>query len=68
MCIRDSFHSDRGYQYTNRTFHHKLKKAGMTLLGILLETGWGLWALSYAPLYCIAAVSYTHLDVYKRQR
>lgn len=23
------FHSDRGYQYTNRTFHHKLKKAGM---------------------------------------
>ena len=24
------FHSDRGFQYTNRTFHHKLKKAGMT--------------------------------------
>lgn len=24
------FHSDRGYQYTNRTFHHKLEKAGMT--------------------------------------
>lgn len=23
------FHSDRGYQYTNRTFHHKLLKAGM---------------------------------------
>lgn len=23
------FHSDRGYQYTNRTFHHKLEKAGM---------------------------------------
>jgi transposase InsO family protein len=24
------FHSDRGYQYTNRTFHRKLEKAGMT--------------------------------------
>lgn len=24
------FHSDRGFQYTNRTFHHKLEKAGMT--------------------------------------
>jgi transposase InsO family protein len=23
------FHSDRGYQYTNRAFHHKLEKAGM---------------------------------------
>ena len=23
-------HSDRGYQYTNRTFHHKIEKAGMT--------------------------------------
>ena len=24
------FHSDRGYQYTNRAFHHKIEKAGMT--------------------------------------
>jgi transposase InsO family protein len=24
------FHSDRGYQYTNRTFHHKIDKAAMT--------------------------------------
>ena len=24
------FHSDRGYQYTSRVFHHKLEKAGMT--------------------------------------
>ena len=24
------FHSDRGFQYTNRTFHHKLERAGMT--------------------------------------
>lgn len=24
------FHSDRGYQYTNRTFHRKLEVAGMT--------------------------------------
>ncbi len=23
------FHSDRGYQYTNREFHHKIEKAGM---------------------------------------
>ena len=25
-----TFHSDRGFQYTNRAFHHKLEKAGMT--------------------------------------
>lgn len=24
------FHSDRGFQYTNRIFHHKLEKVGMT--------------------------------------
>ena len=24
------FHSDRGFQYTNRMFHHKLEQAGMT--------------------------------------
>ena len=24
------FHSDRGFQYTSRSFHHKLEKAGMT--------------------------------------
>ena len=24
------FHSDRGFQYTNRTFHYKLEQAGMT--------------------------------------
>ena len=24
------FHSDRGFQYTSRAFHHKLEKAGMT--------------------------------------
>ena len=24
------FHSDRGFQYTNRTFHHKLEQAGVT--------------------------------------
>ena len=24
------FHSDRGFQYTNRTFHSKLVQAGMT--------------------------------------
>ena len=24
------FHSDRGFQYTNRTFHHKHEQAGMT--------------------------------------
>ena len=23
------FHSDRGFQYTSRTFHHKLEQAGM---------------------------------------
>ena len=28
--VRPLFHSDRGFQYTNRTFHTKLEKAGMT--------------------------------------
>ena len=27
---RPLFHSDRGFQYTNRNFHHKLEKQGMT--------------------------------------
>ena len=27
---RPLFHSDRGFQYTNRTFHKKLEDAGMT--------------------------------------
>ena len=28
--VHPIFHSDRGFQYTSRTFHHKLEKAGMT--------------------------------------
>ena len=28
--VHPLFHSDRGFQYTNRTFHNKLGKAGMT--------------------------------------
>ena len=28
--VHPSFHSDRGFQYTSRTFHYKLEKAGMT--------------------------------------
>ena len=28
--VHPLFHSDRGFQYTNRTFHHKLEQAGMT--------------------------------------
>lgn len=31
-----------------------LQLVAMILLGALLETGWGLWVLSYAPLYCLA--------------
>lgn len=27
--VHPLFHSDRGFQYTNRTFHQKLEKAGM---------------------------------------
>jgi len=27
--VHPLLHSDRGYQYTNRTFHHKIEKAGM---------------------------------------
>ena len=28
--VHPLFHSDRGFQYTNRTFHHMLEEAGMT--------------------------------------
>ena len=28
--LAQSFHSDRGYQYTSGAFHHKLEQAGMT--------------------------------------
>lgn len=28
--VHPLLHSDRGFQYTNRTFHHKLTEAGMT--------------------------------------
>ena len=28
--VHPIFHSDRGYQYTSRAFHHKLEQAGMT--------------------------------------
>ena len=28
--VHPIFHSDRGFQYTSRTFHYKLEKAGMT--------------------------------------
>lgn len=29
-CAHPLFHSDRGFQYTNRTFHHMVEEAGMT--------------------------------------
>lgn len=28
--VHPLFHSDRGFQYTNQTFHHMLEEAGMT--------------------------------------
>ncbi len=28
--VHPLFHSDRGFQYTSRAFHHKLQRAGMT--------------------------------------
>ena len=30
LDVHPLFHSDRGFQYTNRTFHHKLEKQAMT--------------------------------------
>ena len=55
------FHSDRGFQYTSRTFHRKLLDAGMTQsmsrVGRCIDNGpmegfWGilkLWAYFYKP-------------------
>lgn len=45
------FHSDRGFQYTSRTFHHKLEQAGMTQsmsrVGKCLDNGpmEGFWGI-----------------------
>ena len=36
--VHPLFHSDRGFQYTNRTFHQKLDKAGMTQ-----SMSWATW-------------------------
>ena len=45
------FHSDRGFQYTNRTFHQKLEKAGMvqsmSRVGCCIDNGpmEGFWGI-----------------------
>ena len=51
------FHSDRGFQYTNRTFHHKLEKQGMTQsmsrVAHCIDNGpmEGLWGILKREMY-----------------
>lgn len=50
-------HSDRGYQYTNRTFHSKLEKAGITQsmsrVGKCIDNGpmEGFWGILKREMY-----------------
>lgn len=51
------FHSDRGYQYTNKTFHNKLMKAGMrqsmSRVGRCIDNGpmEGYWGILKSEMY-----------------
>ena len=51
------FHSDRGFQYTNKTFHHKLIKAGMrqsmSRIGRCIDNGpmEGYWGILKSEMY-----------------
>lgn len=51
------FHSDRGYQYTNRIFHNKLMKAGMrqsmSRVGRCIDNGpmEGYWGILKSEMY-----------------
>ncbi len=51
------FHSDRGFQYTNRVFHHKLEQKGMTQsmsrVGCCIDNGpmEGFWGILKREMY-----------------
>ena len=65
------FHSDRGFQYTNRTFHGKLEKAGMiqsmSQIGKCLDNGpmEGFWGIlkreRYYGMRFLSRKSLTHM-------
>ena len=79
MCIRDRNESTQrvvslgGRQTLSHTYHVKGLQRGYYRLGPLRLTGGDLFGLArprlgYLPPDYLTAVSYTHLDVYKRQR
>ena len=51
------FHSDRGFQYTNKTFHSKLMEAGMrqsmSIVGQCIDNGpmEGYWGILKSEMY-----------------
>lgn len=77
------FHSDRGFQYTNRTFHAKLERAGMTQsmsrVAHCIDNGpmEGFWGLMKREMYygkkyktkeeLITAIE-TYLEYYTNKR
>ena len=60
------YHSDRGYQYTSRTFHAKLEAAGMTQsmsrVGRCIDNGpmEGFWGILKCEMYDL-----NHFDTYE---
>ena len=60
----------RGVKATNRIFSGFVrgKLLDSLIIGILCFFFSSLFQFPYAPLVSVVAVSYTHLDVYKRQR
>ena len=54
---RPLFHSDRGFQYTNKTFHNKLMQAGMrqsmSRVGHCIDNGpmEGYWGILKSEMY-----------------
>ena len=56
MCIRDS-----------RISYEKLGSVGLNLTGVSTVTGGMYASMTYDPDTGYLPVSYTHLDVYKRQ-
>ena len=60
------FHSDRGFQYTNRAFHHKLVQAGMTQsmsrVAHCIDNGpmEGFWGIMKCEMYYL-----NHFETYE---
>ena len=67
MCIRDSYRSgikQIGPNFVGWANYAELLKSDMITYG---KNTLILWVIGFIPKIVVAPVSYTHLDVYKRQ-